>query len=209
MSFKHTGHTDFYTDVCLMKEYTSEIREKHPNARISGHDLEKLEKWAVEPYRKNEIVKESVKKEKKIMAAFEELDSDMNGIFRFLPRYMKKAYNRRVDAMVKVAPATSYLKRKGILYPDNVVSGAIYGGAALGEGVYWLVRLIESNGQIPEDAKDCALMASIPMSLMGFISGAMASQNIRSDGKVSSIEQVKYVDNFIYGSGGRIRELFC
>lgn len=202
----HFSHTDFYTDLMEVEQYVSRIREKQPH--VNAHSYRHMmEKHVAKVYRKNDVLKERVKHGRKVTDALMELDEDMKGIRRILPRRRIKAYNSRVDRLAELAPASVYLARNGIWYPDNVLSGAVYGSLALGSFMYAAIILAESGNPDTEYVKGVTQLTVPVMSIMGVIGGAAFGQSKR-DGRAVSLEQARYIDKAVDGFGGKILELF-
>jgi hypothetical protein len=202
----HFEYNDFYTDMSNAHHYLSGLQNMHPKAKVSEYDVQMQ---IVKHYRKNRLLKECVKHPDKnaVMNELLTLDEDMRGFRRFLPRRVIKAYNERVGTLADLVPASAYLTRRGLLYPDNAVTGALYGGAGIGEAMYWIVRAVGTGDGDPEFAKDCAKLSSIVMSIIGAVGIGAAAQSVR-DGRKEAIVQAEYVNGAIADFDKWMLELF-
>jgi hypothetical protein len=79
-------------------------------------------------YKHNQIFLEAFEGKKTIAKSLEELSKPNEGFGIYLPRPKNSEHNKKVLQMHKLVEKRGSLSSNGILYPDNMVNGAIYFG---------------------------------------------------------------------------------
>lgn len=157
----------------------------------------------IEKYRENLILNSALNRVQSIEDTVLELDNDMKGIKRYLPRRKNQAYNERVEQLGELITGANYLRRRGIFVPDNLIAaGAL--SAAVAYAVLELFFSFCSSHFTPESFERTKLIFPYyeyaGVSLSGLIMGSNAYGN-KTSGRKNTIKKAQYLDN-------KIKELF-
>jgi hypothetical protein len=181
-------------------------------APVSEAEINGIMTESIGEYRENGILRERIMHDRKITDCLLELDSDMKGFRRFLPRRKDEAYNGRVDELVQLVPDSGYLRRCGLLSPDNFISGAVYSGVALGGVMYPLVRFtikgLDGDAEDPEFINYVSKALTILGCGIGIPAGGALIQKSRM-GRSDSVEQARQLDEVLSKLGEPLQGLYA
>ncbi|HYD02755.1 MAG TPA: hypothetical protein VEC16_00495 [Alphaproteobacteria bacterium] len=94
----------------------------------SYDDLENKKIELYEEYKHNNIFLEAIKGNKTIAKSFAEISEPNEGFGLYFPRMKSRRHNKKVSQLHELVEERGNLRSNGLLYPDNFVNGAIYGG---------------------------------------------------------------------------------
>ncbi len=157
--------------------YFSIISEDIPKFNVEEH-----QKKIIKNYETNPILIESVKGLQSIEETFLELkEQKFKGIKKYLPKRKDKIHNQRVNNLDNLVGYT-HLDTRGILFPDNFITAAIYGSAFL----YGVFSLLAEPNEATEHFRN----------IFSPLGGIMVGGVFQLTGAPTpKIEEAKYLDS--------------
>lgn len=105
--------------------------------RVMGVERPELQQRIFGEYEANPILAKAISGEKSLAETYYELNRLYSGIRIILPRMKNEGHNQQVKFLSELISDTEGLQTRGIFFPDNSITCAVYGAAA----VYGLMNL--------------------------------------------------------------------
>lgn len=154
-----------------------------------------FEKETILKFRQNPFITNALEGRQTTSEAYRELAAFHSGIRKYLPRRKDAEHNKKVEQIGELAGIYPiWLYKKGVLSPDNVVNGVIYGGALCLVVSYLVVDILLSGGNPNPNVERIIQLESVMGALMG---GSLLHRYKRSYEKPPLKERLAYIDDTI------------
>ena len=88
-------------------------------------DIKKYQEDLILQYEKNPVLSNALSGNQGIEESLQEASDINRGIRKFLPRRIDSAHNQRLDYIGELVSYPCSLRSRGILFPDNIITGSI------------------------------------------------------------------------------------